>query len=119
MHELSLAQNIVEIVHQHVQPPDLSNVRSVNVLVGTASGVVADSLAFSYSAIVAGTPLASSTMKIEEVPYRIHCRACGITSDHDDGLRICPACGSVETNVLSGTELRVQAIELTEEEHKT
>ncbi len=116
MHELSLAQNIVEIVHQHVPTLDLPKVRTVDVLVGAASGVVADSLAFSYSAIVSGTSLASSSMKIEHIPYRVHCRSCGLTSDHDDGLRICPACGSMETTVVSGTELRVQAIELAEED---
>lgn len=114
MHELSIAQSIIDIIHQHVPAPDLAKVRSINVLVGAASGVVAESLAFSYTAIVAGTPLASSTMEVEHVPYHISCRACGVESDQDDGLRICPMCGSSDTIIVSGTELRVKDIELAE-----
>lgn len=116
MHELSIAQSIIDIVHQHVPQAKLENVRIVRILVGEGSGVVADSLAFSLQAITADTSLANARMNIETIPFRISCAACSTISDNDGGLRICPACGSGNTTVISGTELRVKDIELVDEE---
>ena len=41
MHELSIAQNILEIVHQYVPEEQRAKVQSVKVQVGRLSGVVA------------------------------------------------------------------------------
>jgi hydrogenase nickel incorporation protein HypA/HybF len=112
MHELSIAQSIYDIVCQHVAAPERPQVRTIRVLVGTASGVVADSLEFSFQAVIAETPLAAARMEIESVPFRLQCGYCGATSENDDGLRVCGSCGSASTTILSGTELRVKDIEL-------
>jgi hydrogenase nickel incorporation protein HypA/HybF len=112
MHELSIAQNILDIVRQHVDEADLASIRSVRVVVGAASGVVADSLAFSFEAIVAGTSMSSAKMEIERIPFRLYCSGCGATSQEESGFHVCPRCGSSETKVISGTELRVKDIEL-------
>ena len=114
MHELSIAQSILDIVRQHVPEQDLTEVRTVRVLVGEGSGVVADSLSFSFEAIVAHTPMAEARMEIERIPFRLECDACHVVSSNDDGLRLCPECGSASTKILSGTELRVKEIELSD-----
>lgn len=115
MHELSIAQNIVEIIHQYVAPVDRNRVRSVITVVGEQSGVVADSLTFSYQAITASTILEGSTLLIEHIPFTIHCSACGLESNTEMGCIQCPACGSMDSTVVSGTELRVREIELADE----
>jgi hydrogenase nickel incorporation protein HypA/HybF len=117
VHELSIAQSIIDIVHQHVPQAMLENVRIVRILVGEGSGVVADSLSFSLQAITADTLLANARMNIETIPFRISCASCSMISDSDGGLCICPSCGSGNTTVISGTELRVKDIELVDEEH--
>ena len=118
VHELSIAQSILDIVRQHVPRSDLTNVRIVHVLVGEASGVVADSLSFSFEAIVSDTPLARARIQIERVPFRLECSSCRCVSSSDGGLRICPECGSAETTILSGTELRVKEITLDDEQRR-
>jgi hydrogenase nickel incorporation protein HypA/HybF len=112
VHELSIAQSILDIVRQHVPTSDLSQVRTVRVIVGEGAGVVADSLSFSFEAIVAETPMASARMEIEHIPFRLQCASCRVVSSNDAGLRICPECGSASTTILSGTELQVKEIEL-------
>ncbi len=62
MHELSIAQNIVDIVQQYVPGEAMGDVRFVRVRVGGLSGIVPESLEFSFSAIVAGTPLGSARL---------------------------------------------------------
>jgi hydrogenase nickel incorporation protein HypA/HybF len=55
MHELSIAQSIVEIVHQYVPVGNCRSVKTVRVLVGEHAGVVPDSLSFCFEAITAET----------------------------------------------------------------
>ena len=114
MHELSIAQNIVEIVRQYVAADALTGVRSVRLRVGRLSGVVPDSLEFSFSAIVAGTPLESSRLDIEHVPTRCRCVACTKDFEASDFVFLCPVCGGADVEVISGSDLQVVDIELEE-----
>jgi hydrogenase nickel incorporation protein HypA/HybF len=56
MHELSLANGIFDIVRQYVPAERALLVRAVRVRVGDLAGVVPDSLAWCFSAIVSDTP---------------------------------------------------------------
>lgn len=112
MHELSIAQSIVDIVSQYVAPEQAADVRTVNVRIGALAGVVPDSLTFCFTAITAGTSLTRAILVVDFVPYRVSCAACRTISHAEPGLALCPHCGSAETTVLSGTELQVVDIEL-------
>jgi hydrogenase nickel incorporation protein HypA/HybF len=114
MHELSIAYGIVDIVRQFVKGPELERVRSVRLKVGEHSGVVVDSLEFSYTAITADTELKESRLEIERIPFVIECRSCRKRSETERGVVVCPDCGSTETTVVSGTELQVLDIEISE-----
>jgi len=113
MHELSIAQSIIEIVFDHVPPPQRELVRTVRVRVGAASGVVPESLEFCFSAVVVEGPLASATIEIESVPFVLRCGACGTETSAESGIPICADCGA-PAEILSGTELQVKEIELAE-----
>jgi hydrogenase nickel incorporation protein HypA/HybF len=112
MHELSLAQSIVEIVQQHVPRATLPNVRSVGVRVGVASGVVPESLAFAYQSLVSESQLAGSQLCCEIIPFRIRCNHCLAITESDKGFAVCEQCESGDTTILSGAELDVLTIEL-------
>jgi hydrogenase nickel incorporation protein HypA/HybF len=115
MHELSVAQNIFDIVRQSVPKGELSDVRIVRLKVGTFSGVVADSLDFCFSAISAETPLAKAHLEFEHIPFVVKCHHCQKTFENEMGFVVCPECGGVETVVLAGRELQVVEIELENE----
>lgn len=112
MHELSIAQSIVDIIGQYVSAEQRHCVRSVKVRIGDLAGVVPDSLVFCFSAVTGNTPLASAVLDIDHVPYRLSCASCGRESTTEPGLALCPACGSTRTRILSGTELQVVTIDL-------
>ena len=112
MHELSIAQNIIEIVRQNVPDNELRDVRAVRVKIGTLAGVVPESLEFSFSVLVAGCPLENSHIEIEHVPFVIQCNSCHRSFPNEHGFVVCPSCGGVDTVVLTGTELQVVEIEL-------
>lgn len=114
MHELSIAENILDIVRQYVPENEYRLLRSIRVRVGTQAGVVADSLLFSFEAITHDTPMQAAKLIIESVPYSINCRSCQSASNPEEGTMICPACGSLDTVVTGGTELQVLDLELEE-----
>jgi hydrogenase nickel incorporation protein HypA/HybF len=119
MHELSVAQSILDIVQQSVPQDELTDVRIVRVKLGTFSGVVADSLDFCFSAISAETSLAKAHLEFERIPFVVECRQCQKKFENDIGFVVCPECGGVDTMVLSGRELQVTEIELENEKDKS
>ena len=97
MHELSLAQNIVDTIQQYVPRTDLGRVTVVRLKIGTCAGVVKDSLEFSFQAITADTVLRSSKLEIESVPFQIQCLKCHSVMENETGVALCSACGSADT----------------------
>jgi len=112
MHELSVAQSIVDIIRQHVPEPELPNVRTVRLKIGTVAGIVQDSLEFSFGVITAETPLAQAALTVESIPFAIRCNKCGNESLNELGIILCSTCGSSDTRVIAGTEMQIAAIEL-------
>jgi hydrogenase nickel incorporation protein HypA/HybF len=112
MHELSIAQSILDIVHEYVSESDRHRVRNVFVTIGALSGVVPDSLDFSFTAITAETPLQNAKLQIMHVPFTIQCNTCNAVSEQEAGLVLCPRCNGFDTRTLTGTELQVTEIEV-------
>ncbi len=114
MHELSIAQGIVEIIRQYVPEDQEAGIRRVRIRIGRMAGVIPDSLDFCFDAMVQGTPMGGARLDIEEIPVQSCCTVCG-RSFHVEGTAFsCPGCGSSDTNVISGTEIQVVEIELTD-----
>jgi hydrogenase nickel incorporation protein HypA/HybF len=116
MHELSVAQSIVDIVLQHLPKEDHVAVKSVGLRLGEMAGIVPDSLEFCFSAITQGTPLEGATLAIEHVPLRAHCNDCGVDGNIEPTLFACPTCGGRSLVILSGREMQVKDIEVEEGE---
>ncbi len=112
MHELSIAQNIVEIVERNLPPGDHRTVRVVRLTVGEMAGVVVDSLEFCFNAITAGTYLDGTALEIVHIPIAASCEACGKAFAVQDSMFRCPDCGSLNVVLTAGQELQVKEIEL-------
>jgi hydrogenase nickel incorporation protein HypA/HybF len=110
MHELSIAQSILDIIREHV--PDERSVTSIRLRIGEMSGVVPDSLEFCFTAITQETPLAGARLEIDHIPFVLFCNSCRKELRSEPGIALCAACGSYDTRTVSGTELQVVEIEL-------
>jgi hydrogenase nickel incorporation protein HypA/HybF len=114
MHELGVAQGILDLVQNHVPAGQAAHVRAVTVRVGALSGIVADSLEFCFSAIVAGTPYGGASLSIERVPTRALCNGCAREFAIDGLVFRCPHCDGPSIRLVSGDELQVTSVELAE-----
>jgi len=112
MHELGIAQGILDIIQQYVPQEQASDVQWVRVRVGQMAGVVADSLEFSFQAIVADTPWQAARLAIDKVPAVANCSRCSRKFEIEEVAFLCPACGSTDIRLISGTDLQVVEIEM-------
>lgn len=112
MHELSIAQNILDIVQQYVPASDSRNVKTVRMKVGELSGVVTESLEFCFGAIIMGTHLEGARLDIEQIPLQTECKQCAKLFRVEENNFRCPTCGSDDLSIVSGRELQVTEIEL-------
>jgi hydrogenase nickel incorporation protein HypA/HybF len=115
MHELGIAQNILEIVQQAVPDGHQAAVRKVHIRVGQLSGVVPDSLDFCFSVILNESRMPEARLAIEQVPTISQCRDCAHRFQIEDLAFVCPACKSTNLELVSGKELEIVGIELADD----
>lgn len=107
MHELSLAQSVVEMVDGLSKKEGFKKVHRIRLGVGAMSGVMKESLEFCFSLLVQGTILEGATLEMTDIPLKIHCRACGAECQViPDDIR-CTDCGSGSVEVKEGRDFKV------------
>lgn len=115
MHELSIAQNIIDIVEEHIPSEQRRQIRSIRLKVGEQAGVVPDSLEFCFNSLIDGTILQGAVLEMERVPFMVQCNSCGNTSTNEGGILFCPFCNDNDVKMISGTELQITAMEILDE----
>jgi hydrogenase nickel incorporation protein HypA/HybF len=112
MHELSIAQNILDIACDAVSQTERGNVREIRMRIGPYAGIVADSLEFGFSILAAGSEMPEATLAIEVTPIVLACDSCGGSSPVEYGIFACPLCGDRTIRIVSGNELQIVDIQL-------
>ena len=111
MHELAIADSIVQIASRHAGG---RRVTRVEVKVGWLRQVVPSSLAFGFELVSQGTPAEGAELVLEEVPARGCCRDCGAEGELGEFPFACAACGGFDIEITAGEELLVDSLELEE-----
>ena len=115
MHELSIAMSIVEGASEEAVNRGAERVHAVHLKLGALSGVVKDALLFSYELACKDTPLEGSMLLIEEAPVVVYCATCDAKKTLNSIQRFCcPSCGTLAPEVVSGKQLELVAIEISE-----
>jgi len=111
MHELGIAHSLVEAVIE--APPDPAKDRVVRLRLGVLAGVVRGALEFCYTVATEGTPIAGSTLEIQEIPVRIYCGTCAKEVDPEQPLLFrCAICGAASADIRKGKELELESVEV-------
>lgn len=107
MHELSIAQSILDIAEKAAPQDKNAVITSVSLQVGELSGVEIDALKFALSIIKKDTLLDKADLKIDVVRGEAECRQCHTVFAVPSFGTCCPQCSSYSMNILKGRELRV------------
>jgi hydrogenase nickel incorporation protein HypA/HybF len=115
MHELAIAQSIVEAVQAKASECNASHVKAVRLKIGVASGVVPDSLTFCFEMITSLEPtLVGARLLIDTMPHCAYCRHCDREFSIKNFVAQCPSCKEWSSEIVSGTELQVVEMEIEE-----
>ena len=105
--------SIIQGASQEAMRQGGARVHAVHLKLGPLSGVVKAALLFSYGLACEGTLLEGSRLVIEEVPIVVYCPDCEMEKTLDSIQRFCcPSCGALTSEVVSGKQLELVAIEL-------
>jgi hydrogenase nickel incorporation protein HypA/HybF len=112
MHEMSLAESIVQIVEDTARQHGGTRVTCVRLEIGQLAGVELDALRFCFEAASRESLAADAALVIDQPEGRAWCMPCGGSVTVGSLADPCPDCGSHQLQVTGGTELRVRDIEL-------
>ena len=114
MHELSIAQALVEQVEGSLAGNGTAVIVSVKVSIGEFSGVSSEALETVFPFAVEGTRMAGTTLVIERVPAVGRCAGCGHESSQEFPFAVCGKCGATNVELIRGREMNLVSIDIEE-----
>ena len=113
MHELSIAQSLIELALEKVEAEDACRITRLNLRIGRMAGIYLDALRFSFEIAAERTACADAELVIEQVPVRVLCPQCRtVKTIIDDFYLACPDCQTTTPEILSGQELEFLSMEV-------
>ena len=112
MHELAIADSVVQIASRHANG---RQVTKVYLKVGHLRQVVPSALSFSFELVAQGTAVEGAKLEMEEIPATGKCRECGTESQLTEFPLQCAKCEGYDLEILEGEELYVESLELEEQ----
>jgi hydrogenase nickel incorporation protein HypA/HybF len=108
MHEMSLAEGILQIVEDAAASQGFKRVTEVRLEIGALSGVEVEALNFCLDMVLKNSIADGARIELEKAPGQGYCLGCGesvlINALYDN----CPKCGSYQVQATGGTEMRVK-----------
>lgn len=108
MHEMSLAEGILQIVESAAAQQGFQRVTEVRLEIGALSGVEVEALSFCMDVVLKGSVAEGARLKLERLPGQGYCLGCGETVEIQALYDACPKCGSYQVQATGGTEMRVK-----------
>jgi hydrogenase nickel incorporation protein HypA/HybF len=110
MHEMSIAEGVLQAVLDAAGACGARRVERVELLVGQMRLVVPEALVMAWQVIGEGTIAAGAELNIVETPMQAKCRQC----DREFAPRIdnylCPGCGQADVDIFAGDDIILKAV---------
>jgi hydrogenase nickel incorporation protein HypA/HybF len=112
MHEMSLAEGILQLVEATALREKARTVKLVVVEIGKLSTVEPEALDFCFDAVTRGSIAQGAALEMVRVDGVAWCMECAKSVPMQELFSACPQCGSYQMQVTAGTEMRVREIEI-------
>ena len=123
MHELSMAQGILDSVIQNAEKNNATEVTKVVIEIGRLAMLNPEQVKFMLGVLNEDTIAANAEFVIEEIPAEVVCKECGFEgeaniddSDHYMPMIKCPKCESFRVDVINGKDVIVKNIIIDKED---
>ena len=112
MHELAIAQAILDRAKAASERNGGGRVTRIGLRIGEISGVEPDALSFGIEALSKDTAFEGLALEIERPRRKLRCSACAAEFEPDGFAVACPTCQGQSGECIAGGELDVTFIEL-------
>lgn len=108
MHEMSLAEGILQIVEDTAAQQGFKRVTEVRLEIGALSGVEVEALSFCMDVVLKNSVADGARVVLDRLPGQGWCLGCGQNVEISALYEACPQCGSYQVQATGGTEMRVK-----------
>jgi hydrogenase nickel incorporation protein HypA/HybF len=115
MHELSVAQGIVDTIVNQIGRDKL--LTRIFLTIGPLAGISGESLEFWLSEVVKQNGFGTPEVVITKTTARAICSACKMNYEIKSFYSPCPSCDSFERTIESGFECVIDSVELEESDN--
>lgn len=112
MHELPVAESILEIALRHGQMNGASKITQLHLVIGQLSSVIDDSIRFYWDMIAEGTIAKGAKLSFRRIPLEMQCQRCQKIYSPTSEKLICPNCNSALVKVIRGDEFFLESIDI-------
>lgn len=112
MHELSIAQALVEQAQDVAKQNKANRIAGITVAIGALSAVDCGALEFVFAIAAEGTIAESASLTVEAVQAEVKCRACGQTSNPELPFFACTKCSSNDVEITGGREMTLKSVDV-------
>lgn len=110
MHELSIAQSIVQLAEQQAKSHNAQEIEELELEIGVLAGVELQSLEFALKSSVKGTMLEHAHIVRRDIAGEGICGDCEFIFPVKTLFTTCPQCGSFCVKIIKGKELRIKSL---------
>ncbi len=112
MHELAVAENILEIALRHGERAGARKITDLHLVIGELSSIIDDSIQFYWDIIAKGTLAEGARLHFKRIGAQLKCKNCGHQYPLSGDDFSCTACKSYQVEFISGNEFYFEAIEV-------
>jgi len=110
MHEMSLAESVLQIVEESARVQQARRVHGVVIEIGSLAAVEPDAMRFCFDAVTRGSIAEGAQLEIIETPGQGWCLDCGKTVQLVERYGLCPECNGTQIEITGGNEMRVKEL---------
>jgi len=108
LHEISLLENVREILQEHAQKQNFKRVKKITLAIGKLSCIEPDALRFGFDAVMQGSLAEGAELILSEVAGKGICKACGKESAIDTLYAPCQYCKHPFVDVTAGNDMQIK-----------
>ncbi|MDO9047945.1 MAG: hydrogenase maturation nickel metallochaperone HypA [Methylobacter sp.] len=108
MHELSLLENVREILENHAVSQKFSKVTKVTLEIGKLSSVEPDALRFGFDVVMKDSLAENAELIISDIAGLGVCQQCSLQVEMETSHDPCSHCGSPFVKVIQGADMRIK-----------
>jgi hydrogenase nickel incorporation protein HypA/HybF len=112
MHEMSLAESVLEIAEQAAREQGFRRVKAIRLEIGALSAVDPEAMRFCFSAVARNSMAEAARLEVVAVAGSAQCLQCAKQVEVETLGDLCPECGSHRLEITGGMEMRVKEMEV-------